>query len=119
MAMLTKELILAADDRKFEDVDVPEWGGTIRISEMSSKDRDDFDAGTIRIIGKKVEPVYDSRRAKLLSFCIVDDEGKRMFSSGDVEALALKSGNVITRLCDVAERLNGMTREAVEDQVKN
>ena len=35
MALLTRDEILAADDIKTEDVEVPEWGGDVRVSVMS------------------------------------------------------------------------------------
>jgi len=117
--MLTKEQILSADDRKSEVVEVPEWGGSVRVSVMSAKARDMYDASLIKIIGKKVEQDITNARAKLLAACIVDDHGKTLFSSADVEALGEKSTIALERVAKVAARINGLTEEAIEDSVKN
>ena len=46
MTLLNKSQILAASDRKTEDLEVKEWGGTVRISTMSASDRDKWEQDT-------------------------------------------------------------------------
>ena len=38
--LLTREAILGAAPLRHEDVSVPEWGGVVRVSEMSGAARD-------------------------------------------------------------------------------
>jgi hypothetical protein len=52
--------------------------------------------------------------AKLLSRCLVDENGDRLFSDKDIKALSAKSGAVLDRLGDVAMRLSGLRKEDVE-----
>ena len=56
-------------------------------------------------------------REKLLSFCLVDAEGKKLFSEGDIALLADKNAAALTRLFDVARKLNAIGAQDVEDLV--
>ena len=42
MSLLSKEAILAAQDLPSEDVEVPEWGGTVRVRGLDGKGRDEY-----------------------------------------------------------------------------
>ena len=114
--MLTKEQIISASRLKFEEIDVPEWGGSVRISVMSAKDRDAYDASTFKLVGKEIKPDMTNARSKLLSRCIVDADGAPMFT---IDELAEMDSVVLDRLVAVARRINGMTEDSIEDEVKN
>ena len=64
MTTLSKDQILAADDRKREQVDVPEWGGHVFIGTMSSRRRDRFEALQYQTNGKAVELNLQNFRAR-------------------------------------------------------
>lgn len=117
--LLNKDQIFSSDDIKFQDVDVPEWGGSVRISVMSAKARDAYEASTIKVVGKKIEPDLVNARAKLVAACAINEDGKLMFTPAEIEKLGAKSSAAIERLADVASRLNGLSNEAIEDTVKN
>jgi len=40
--MLDKSTILAAKDLRTTDIEVPEWGGTVRVKAMSGREREQF-----------------------------------------------------------------------------
>ncbi|MBI0320545.1 hypothetical protein JBF12_47905, partial [Streptomyces javensis] len=44
--LLGKQQILDAQDRRHEDVAVPEWGGSVRVAMMSARDRDRWEQET-------------------------------------------------------------------------
>ncbi len=117
--LLKKDQIFAADDIKFEDVDVPEWGGTVRIAMMTAKARDAYEQSMIKVVGKKVEPNTVNGRAKLIAACAVDESGDLLFTAQEVEKLGTKSSAALERLSHVALTINGMTSEAIEGAVKN
>ena len=73
MGLLTKERILAVDDIVTEDVDVPEWGGTVRVRGLSGTERDAFESSMIERRGKKVETNLTNLRAKLVAASVVDE----------------------------------------------
>lgn len=120
---LDKDAILAADDRHRERIEVPEWGGAIYLQDMSGTERDAFEASMIRIRRSgdtaQAEPTFDDARAKLLSKCIVDENGERLFSDHEITQLGSKSGRVLGRLYDRAREINGIGEDDIEDLVGN
>lgn len=103
MSFLTKEQIIAAQDRQFREVDVPEWGGKIRLAS--------FDADQAlhhsellrkRSEGKEVpNPI-----SAMLAASIVDEKGNRLFTEKDMAELGKKSPTVLSRLVDAVRELN-------------
>lgn len=116
MPLLTKEDILKHNDLKSEIVDVPEWGGEIRVATMSGFARDRFEAG---ITGKNGGMNMSNIRAKLAAATIVDEEGKLLFSEDDITKLGTKSCAALDRVFAAAQRLNLITNNDVETLAKN
>lgn len=110
--MLSKDLILSAQDLPAEVVPVPEWGGEVRIRTMTGTERDAFEQ-SLSLDGQRK---LDNLRARLLAKVIVDDNGARLFSDEDAAALGGKSSAALNRCFDVAQRLNGLgaAQEAIE-----
>lgn len=111
MTLLDKAAILAAADIKTEDVDVPEWGGTVRVRTMSGTQRDAFGAA---LLGPDGKPDMSQYRAGMVAASVVGEDGVLLFSSEDVKALGAKSAKALDRVFAVADRLNGMSGDAIE-----
>lgn len=116
-ALLTREAILAASDLKFEEVAVPEWGGTVRVATMSGWARDSFEQAmaSARDESKFVPNV----RARIVSLAVVDEKGELIFSESDIEALGKKSVVALERVYNAASALNALRAEDVEALEKN
>ena len=115
---LKREEILAAQDLKSETVEVPEWGGPITLRELTALERERFQDLVVAKDG--AAPMPTSRMfAWLVALCTRGEDGERLFSDGDVEAIANKSLGVLLRLGAIAQRLNSLGAEAAEDAVKN
>lgn len=110
--MLSKDDILNADDRPIVDVDVPEWGGSVKLRAMSAAQRDQYEQAMYESSKGKT---LDNVRAALVAYCLVDDEGKSMFTPKEVKELGEKGAAAISRLFDVAQQLNRMTDESIEE----
>jgi hypothetical protein len=118
--LLTKDEILAAEDRATEVVEVPEWGGAVTVRAMSGTERDRFETesvsfgrtnqGGLQISG----PQTNNVRARLVALTVIDTEGKRMFADKDVLALGDKSAAALNRVFEVAQRLSALTNRDVE-----
>lgn len=120
MAILSKDAILAADDVVFQDVEVPEWGGTVRIRALTGTERDGFEESVLRRSPDgSFEAVMADMRAKLLVRTLVDEDGKRLFSAKEVAQLGSKSAQVLDRLFEIASRLSGISRKDVDELAKN
>lgn len=109
--------ILTADDLTIERVHVPEWGGDVFVRAMGGAARDAWEAEQYQLgagddedEGKAVG-FLRNLRARLLVRCICDEDGELVFSEGQAEELGRKSAAAISRLFEVARRLNGITKE--------
>ncbi len=114
--LLTREEILNIPDYKYEILDVPEWGGKIKISSMSGFARDQFEAS---ITGKHGGVNTVNIRAKLAAATIVDENGHLMFTEKDLVKLGNKSAAALERVFTAASRLNAITKDDVETAAKN
>jgi hypothetical protein len=109
MSYLNKSQILNAADMGFEDVEVPEWGGTVRVKVMNGAERDAFEASMITLRGSgKATMNLINMRAKLAARCLVDDNGALIFGDEDIAVLGRKSASALDRVVAVAKRLNRM-----------
>jgi hypothetical protein len=114
--ILGKEEIINKDDLLTEEVPVEEWGGSILLRTMTATERDAYEASVFKGQGKSD---FNNLRSKLLSKCIVDEKGKRLFKDSEIDALGAKSANVIDRLYDKALDMNGMKAKNAEELIKN
>lgn len=109
---LTKSEILSKDDRTFQEVDVPEWGGSVRIASFAGEYRD---AWEMSVANKQIKNI----RARLVALSAVDDNGDLLFSDSDVDKLGKKSGKALDRVFSACLKLNGIGQPEVEDLAKN
>lgn len=118
MGLLSKEAILKAEDMATEDIEVPEWGGTIRLTTMTGTQRDSFEDKSMDQRGANPKMNLVNFRARLLAICIVDDSGRRVFSDSEITLLGQKSAAILERLFSKARELNGMNEKDVEELTK-
>lgn len=116
MTLLNKNDILSKDDSKHIDVEVPEWGGTVRIATMSGFARDRFEAS---VMSKSGGVNHVNIRAKLVAACLVDEKGALMFNEKDVTELGKKSAKALDLIFDRAQSLNGIGDAEIETLAKN
>jgi hypothetical protein len=114
--LLSKSAILGASDLKHEDIEVPQWGGTVRVRMMTGLERDEFHQALVA--DEKGAPA-GKFAAALLAACCVDEHGERLFSMDDMEALQRKSASSLDAPAIVAMRLNGLGPAAKEAAAKN
>lgn len=115
MSPLNKAAILAAPGLATEDVEMPEWGGCVRVSELSAMDLLEY-WGACR--DDNGELIRSRVMSALLSRSVIDDGGAPLFSDSDISQLMAKSAPAVNRLFDVAQRLSGIGRYG-EDAEKN
>ncbi len=122
-----KDKIRVAQDRGSEKVTVPEWGCELFVQALSGKQLEEYEAATTKLDKKgNVAMVHKDLRAKLLAQTLheVGDDGSMgpcIFSDSpeDLELLSGKSGGVLNRLAEIAQRLSGIGVKAQEDIQKN
>jgi hypothetical protein len=119
MALLTRDEILNADDRKLEEVHVPEWGGSVMVRTLSGKERDEYESGIVSVKDGKSVQNYENIRARLVALCVVDDKGTRLFNKSDVTALGNKSVAALQRVFNKCQELNAISDDDVEELVED
>lgn len=119
MKLLSKDAILKRTDLRVEDVDVPEWGGTVRVREMTGSERDQFEMASIVRRGKNREVNLRNLRARLVVMSCVDEKGERLFSNADIEALGKLGAAGIQRVYDKAMELSGLSDADVDELTEN
>lgn len=117
--LLSREQVLEALDLEFEVVDVPEWGGKVRVKGLTGQERDWFESSLIITTGKIQKVDTQNIRAKLCAMCMVDNDGSRLFSDQDVALLGRKSAAALDRVYEVASRLSKISKEDVEELAGN
>lgn len=111
---LTAESILNADDFRYEDVDCPEWSGTVRVRSLSGGQRSVI---TQRVQDKELEDLEET----LAVMGCVNEDGERIFTNKDIEKLKKKSNTPIARIAKKIMELSGIGNQAekVENAKKN
>ena len=117
-AYLGRDDILKASSLKTEDVEVPEWGGVVRVRELRGRERDEWEASLAVQRGQKMVPDVANMRAKLVARSVVDDDGEPVFSQQDVNALGELSAAALDRVFEVASRLSGLNPADLEEMGK-
>ncbi|URL59623.1 hypothetical protein IM816_05870 [Luteibacter flocculans] len=115
--LLTKDQILAADRKKHEDIEVKEWGGTVRLQELSASDRDLWEAEAFTVAPDGASAKFNPKhaRARLVVRCLVDETGRRLFTDDEVAALGSLSASTMQKLFNKARALNAITNSDIKE----
>lgn len=114
MTFLTRDQILETDDRKYDTVECPEWGGTVRLRSITGTQRDAYEESLVRTNGSDRKMNLRNARAKMIILCAVDQAGRPLFTSEDLSALGRKNAAPLDRLFDACQALVGMSKRDVE-----
>ena len=107
---LTRDQILASR-LKVTEIDVPEWGGSVFVRELSAKEQE--------MAEERVRSSGKDNAAWLASLTICDANGVSIFTDKDIPELSKLSGSVLTRVILAASKLSGLDEEAVKELQKN
>ena len=119
MSLLSKTAILAAQDLQTEDVEIPEWGGAVRVRSFTGRERDAFEASMVRGDGRDRRVDLTNMRARLVGLTVIDESGQRLFTDEEADLLGAKSGAALDRVFAIAQKLNGLSGSDVEELTKN
>lgn len=128
--MLTRDMILQAQDFEKEEVDIPEWGGSVFIRSMTVAASDVIQLLFIRLGGGELAANQNGSirdpdalkglKVAMVSRCLCDEKGELIFNDNEGRAiLETKSNVVMDRLYDVAMRINKMGDDEVEQEKKD
>jgi hypothetical protein len=116
--MLTIEEMLAAKDRKVEEVPVPEWGGSVCVRRLSALEAIEFYVQLKGIAGTEVE-VAKARMVSALSSFLSDADGNPVCSVEQAQQLTGKSSAVVHQIVSKGHEINATEDKKVKDIAKN
>lgn len=123
MPYFGREQVYEAKDEQFDEVAVPEWAPPgdenpdswmLKLRGMTGAERDRFEA-SMAPKGNSRKPNLVNFRARLIVQCAVDEDGNRMFNSGDIGWLGEKSAKSLSRVFDKCQEMNGLSDADVDD----
>lgn len=124
---LGREEIHKAEDQQYDEVGVPEWAPAgdpdpeqwvLKLKGMTGFERDRFEASLAPRGGGK-RPNMENFRARLIVQCAVDEDGNRLFNTGDIKMLGAKSAKAVSRVFDKCQEMNGLSDSDVDDLTEN
>lgn len=121
--LLSRDQILGASDIQTEDIEAPEWGGTVRVRGLTAKQRDEYESSLVVTEGKGKSQTQRinmrNARARLAVMAVIDEDGNPLFADSDVFVLGEKSGAVIDRIFEAASRLSGISETDMDELTGN
>lgn len=86
---------------------------------MTGNERDEWEFEMIQTRTDDKKENKRRIRAKLVSLTVVDENGQRLFSEADIEALGQKSVRALQRVYNVAQKLSRIAVEDIEELAGN
>lgn len=110
--LLTREAVLSAKDVATEDVEVPAWGGKIRVRSMTVAEQNEF-------ARRASSQEKTSVGAWLVAALAVDENGGQLFTTEDVAALEKKNAKAVAAVVEAILKVNKIGEKEVNDAEKN
>ena len=117
--MSLRDAILNCEDLPLEAVEVSEWNTTVYVRNMTGTERDAYETSLLAKQDMTNEERLKDMRAALVVLCTVDEDGVRIFSDNDVEAVGAKSANALDKIVMAIRKHNGLTDGDIEEESKN
>ena len=117
--LLNKEQIKSVSDLETQDIEVPEWGGVVRLKSLTGAERDRFEASVVQGQGRNTTVNMQNLRAKLVAQSAIGEDGKPLFTEEDVKWLGEKSAKALNRLFNAAQTLSGLSESDVKELAGN
>lgn len=117
MQIATKDLLLAAaaSPMPVERVEIPELNIVAHVRGMSGRERDAWEKSLIVGRGKHRDVNTENVRAKLVTRCLCDEQGKRLLDDGDAHTIGNMRVDVLNRIFKAAQKLSGVSDEDVDE----
>ena len=114
----TKAALLAANKRRFTDVDVP-GVGKMRLRSLTERERSGYESGMLGKDGRTNLKKIAEAKVALIVLCLCDAEDRQLLSSADAAALGELDSSVTNVLFDACTKHCGISETDVEELAKN
>lgn len=116
---LSRDDILQADDLPTDELEVPEWGGTILIRALNGAQREEIEIRSHKAKASGDALGWKGLKTLVATYVVVGEDGQPLFTSKDLAALAKKSSAVLDRIFEKVLAMNAMTKKDAEDLAGN
>jgi len=99
--ILTADDIFEVKDTRFLEIDVPEWGGSIRVAALSAGEMIDF-------VESNEGPSKKTAGIRLVIASLVDEQGNRIGKPEMIDKFRKKDTRVMNKIVDQLMELNDM-----------
>lgn len=117
MGLITNaNTILQKDDFHYEEIEVPEWGGTLRLKSLSGTER----TAIIKLLNQKKDTA-DGVYEKAIIFSAVNADGGKIFedNASTLAILQSKDAAVTQRIGAEVMKLSGLSADSKDEAEKN
>jgi len=119
-----RDRILQTNDTAKEIVTIPEWGFDVEVRSMTGAARASVQSrsvvGGIKEDGTPAVVDLGSITAEVVVMCTFDpDTGEQVFTEADRESIMAKNGAAVGKIEEVAFRLSGLTKAAIDKAGKD
>ena len=117
MGLITSaNTILGKDDFHYEEIEVPEWGGSLRLKSLSGAER-----SKIIKITQQQKDTADGVFEQCIIYSAVDGEGRQIFKDDQATLSVLKSkdAGVTQRIGRKVLEISGLSRDSLGIAEKN
>lgn len=104
MTELGERILASQRDRKPVALEVPEWGVTVWIKQMTVADQ--------VTLSEDTSPA--DMPVRVLLYTLVDSEGARIFTEADKDALSQEAFPIVLRVFTEVAKLNGLSSDELE-----
>jgi hypothetical protein len=109
---LDRKAIEAANKPHVEEVNVPEWGGSVYVRTLSGHEMARFSAVVSNAKPKDVEQQF----VRFAAMVLADENGKRLYSDDEIEKVGELEWRGLQRVVEAGQELNGLSDVAVETE---
>jgi hypothetical protein len=106
---LSRDDILSAAIKTAE-VDVPEWGGKVKVRELSAHEVTTLGIGMVTDDGSIDRSQVPDMMTQAVVLGAIDENGERLFSEQDIELLKRKSFDPIQRIARAVLDMSGVSK---------
>jgi hypothetical protein len=117
---LTREQILSNKSFRSKTIEIPEWGGEVRLKAMSGADREAMESVVSEDVGGKLQIKKGvSYMAEMLLRTWCDDDGNLLFKPDEINLIQEKDSVILARIFKVAAEVNGLSGDEEKVIEKN
>lgn len=115
----TREQFLAPAKRRFAEVYLPMAEITVRIRSLLESEKEAYESAMLNAKGDIIRSKLVEARRRLISLCLCDENGERILSDADLEAMKELHGADLSILQGECQKLSGFSNSDIEELEKN